>query len=177
MSSAANRRCFVNSIPPEPDTNSDKLRKSIWIASPPPDLWLLCQSFRCEKQTLPCPGKAAIFTPMSRSVLLVLALLLSLAVPPAGMAGDGAAVQPCPDHKMDMTDIASPAGSCCDEGKSAELGYPVCKAGQNDCQGPVVLAIPAVKTIVIPSIAAIFAAYDPDSPLSSAESFWRPPRI
>ena len=73
--------------------------------------------------------------------------------------------------------MAGMDGSCSDEERSAQLGYKVCKPGQENCQAPVLFVVPAVKSPVIPSGWTILASYQSGPPRSNAESFWRPPRV
>lgn len=89
-------------------------------------------------------------------------------------------MQPYPAQQLAMADMAGMDHSCFDEEdeeKSAELGYKVCKTGQEDCRAPAIFTIPAMKTPVVPSGETLLAGYHPSTPLSNASSFWRPPRF
>lgn len=114
---------------------------------------------------------------MTRSVRLILALLLSFTLPLAGMAGVAVSAQPCPDHQMSSSEMPGMKDSCCDEERGVELGYKVCKMGQENCQTSVMLAAPALKTPIIPCGDAFLARHTPGTPAANAETFWRPPRF
>lgn len=126
---------------------------------------------------------------MNCPLRLALILVISLLLPLSGMAGLGTPEQTCDgqsttmadgDHSTTMAGMGEKTekgSSCCDEEKSAQLGFKVCKTGQEDCQASVVLVLPVVKFPVISSGTAIITDFNPPVPPSSSESFWRPPRV
>lgn len=112
----------------------------------------------------------------------LIALMLSLLLPIAGMASALAPAQHCLDKDMphamtpgDMPDMDMDS-ACCDMEKSAKLGFNVCKPGQENCQSSAMLVVPVQKTAIIPTSATAPTDYTPDILPSSAETFWRPPR-
>jgi hypothetical protein len=78
---------------------------------------------------------------------------------------------------MEPSAVSGMDDSCCDEERSAEIGYKVCKPGQENCHAPVLFLISAVKCPSIPPGQALLGTYDPIAPRQSSEGFWRPPRV
>lgn len=112
---------------------------------------------------------------MKHPLRFCLILLLSLALPLAGMAG-ALPAEPCPMQRAGMAHMTDMAPDCCQDADSAAKHGQPCKPGQ-ECKtsSPLQMATGKPSVAVAGPLAAHpIAAFLPERTPSGV---WRPPRV
>lgn len=112
---------------------------------------------------------------MKGCLRLVLILMLCLALPLSGMAGNAAA-EPCPMQAAGMAMPGDMPPDCCEDMSSpAEHGKP-CKSGQ-ECQSNSLLQVSTVTPPVSLAGPLVLSFTSDFLPSRCPSGVWRPPRV